>query len=118
MIAQSGAGDSRPLRGRALEPYQVAVVAPFHAYMRDQTAAGRRRMAPGAQHDGGTARAEIADLDFADVDLRGEVVRVHGKEGTRSARPPVKAAPWRRSAVGHRAGAPGVSGGQGARAQS
>jgi integrase len=69
---------SRPLKGRALEPHEVAAL--FHACMRDQTAAGPRDAVVLALGVGaGLRRAEIAGLDLADVDLDRELVRVLGK---------------------------------------
>lgn len=79
---------SRPLRGRALEPHEVAAL--FHACMRDGTPAGPRDavvLALGLA--AGLRRAEIAGLDLADVDLDREVVRVHGK-GNKVREVPVK----------------------------
>jgi integrase len=69
---------SRPLRGRALEPHEVATL--FHACMSDRSPAGPRDaviLALGLA--AGLRRAEIASLDLTDVDLDHEVVRVHGK---------------------------------------
>ncbi len=69
---------SVPLRGRALEPYEV--VALFQACMRDPTPAGPRDAAILALGLGaGLRRAEIVGLDLAEVDLGRELVRVHGK---------------------------------------
>ena len=69
---------SRPLKGRALEPHEVAAL--FHACMRDQAAAGPRDAVVLALGVGtGLRRAEIAGLDLADVDLDREIVRVLGK---------------------------------------
>jgi len=79
---------SRPLRGRALEPHEVAAL--FHACMRDSSPAGPRDavvLALGLA--AGLRRAEIAGLDLADVDLEREVVRVHGK-GNKLREVPVK----------------------------
>ena len=69
---------SRPLRGRALEPNEVAAL--FNCCMRDASAAGPRDavvLALGLA--AGLRRAEIAGLTLNDVDLDREVVRVHGK---------------------------------------
>jgi integrase len=69
---------SRPLKGRALEPHEVAAL--FHACMRDQTAAGPRDAVILALGVGaGLRRAEIAGLDLGDVDLDREIIRVLGK---------------------------------------
>jgi integrase len=79
---------SRPLRGRALEPHEVAAL--FHCCMRDASAAGPRDavvLALGLA--AGLRRAEIAGLDLADVDLDREVVRVHGK-GNKVREVPIK----------------------------
>jgi len=79
---------SRPLRGRALEPHEVAAL--FHGCMRDASSAGPRDavvLALGLA--AGLRRAEIAGLDLADVDLEREVVRVHGK-GNKVREVPIK----------------------------
>ena len=79
---------SRPLRGRALEPHEVAAL--FHCCMRDTSAAGPRDavvLALGLA--AGLRRAEISGLDLGDVDLEREVVRVHGK-GNKVREVPVK----------------------------
>ena len=71
---------STPLRGRALAPSEVAAL--FHACMKDRSPAGPRDATILALGLGaGLRRAEIAGLELADVDLDGEVVRVHGKGG-------------------------------------
>jgi len=79
---------SRPLRGRALEPHEVAAL--FHACMRDSGPASPRDavvLALGLA--AGLRRAEIAALDLTDVDLEREVVRVHGK-GNKVREVPIK----------------------------
>ncbi len=79
---------SRPLRGRALEPHEVAAL--FHACMRDTSPAGPRDavvLALGLA--AGLRRAEIVGLDLADLDLGREVVCVHGK-GNKVREVPVK----------------------------
>lgn len=79
---------SRPLRGRALEPHEVAAL--FHTCMSDPSPAGPRDavvLALGLA--AGLRRAEIASLDLSDVDLDNEVVRVHGK-GNKVRQVPIK----------------------------
>ena len=79
---------SRPLRGRALEPHEIAAL--FHACMRDPSPAGPRDavvLALGLA--AGLRRAEIASLDLSDLDLEREVVRVHGK-GNKVREVPIK----------------------------
>lgn len=79
---------ARPLRGRALEPHEVAAL--FHACMGDPSAAGPRDavvLALGLAAS--LRRGEIAGLGLADMDLEREVVRVLGK-GNRVRAVPVK----------------------------
>jgi len=98
---------SRPLRGCALEPHEVAAL--FHACMRDANPAGPRDavvLALGLA--AGLRRAEIAGLDLADVDLEREVVRVHGK-GKKVREVPVKGGTLEaiRAWLSYRGGEPG-----------
>jgi integrase len=79
---------SRPLRGRALEPNEVAAL--FNCCMRDPSPAGPRDavvLALGLA--AGLRRAEITGLTLNDLDLDREVVRVHGK-GNKVREVPIK----------------------------
>ncbi|MCI0547882.1 MAG: site-specific integrase [Candidatus Rokubacteria bacterium] len=79
---------SRPLRGRALAPHELARL--FHVCQEDATPAGPRDAVILALGVGaGLRRAEIAGLDLADLDFAGERVRVHGK-GNKVREVPVK----------------------------
>ena len=98
---------SRPLRGRALEPNEVAAL--FCCCMGDSSPAGSRDavvLALGLA--AGLRRAEIASLDLSDVKLDREVVRVHGK-GNKVREVPIKGGTLEaiRAWLGHRGSEPG-----------
>jgi integrase len=98
---------STVLKGRALSAHEVASL--FHVCAVDNTAAGPRDaviLALGVA--AGLRRAEMAALDFSDVDLETEVVRVQGK-GQKIREVPVKngALDALRAWIHHRGDRPG-----------